>query len=53
MPCRISIHENSEGKVKVSVFNTSLFGKMLGGSVAKIMPSAAMEQWDIIRKVVA
>ncbi|MFH2137463.1 MAG: DUF302 domain-containing protein [Candidatus Omnitrophota bacterium] len=53
MPCRISVYKNSTGDVKISIFNTSLLGKMFGGKAAKLMPRILKEQRDIIKNIVA
>jgi uncharacterized protein (DUF302 family) len=51
MPCRLSIYETNDGKVKVSRMNTGLVSKMFGGTVTKVMADATKQSEKIISSV--
>ena len=37
MPCTISVYEKTDGKTYVGTMNAGLWGKMFGGTVARVM----------------
>jgi len=51
MPCRLSIYETKDGKVKVSRMNTGLVSKMFGGTVTKVMADATKQSEKIVSSV--
>lgn len=52
MPCRFSIFEDKNGKVRIAKLNTGLMGKLMGGIVAEVMGgNVAADEEKILRAV--
>ncbi len=51
LPCRISVHENSDGVTYVSRMNIEMFSSQIGGVLQEVMDKAYAEVEEIIKKV--
>lgn len=51
LPCRISVHENSDGVTYVSRMNIEMFSSQIGGVLQDVMNKAYLEVEEIINKV--
>lgn len=51
MPCRIAVYEN-EGKTYISMLNSGLFSKLMGGKIKSVMGAAASENAKILEPVI-
>ena len=51
LPCRISVHENSDGVTYVSRMNIEMFSLQIGGVLQEVMDKAYAEVEEIIKKV--
>lgn len=52
MPCRVAVYEKKAGKVYISMINSKLMAKAMGGVVDEVMSKAFEETRGIIQKAV-
>ena len=48
MPCRISVYEKADGKTYVSMMNSQIVAKSLGGLIEEVMTDSSVEVEGII-----
>ena len=53
MPCRVSVYMKDDGKVYVTLLNTSMLAAYMPVAIAKAMTGAADESFEIAQKVLA
>lgn len=53
MPCRLSIYQDSKGKVFIARLNAQGMAPMLGDELAEIMTKSAAEVEAIIQKTIS
>ena len=51
MPCRISIHEKSDGQTYVSRMNAAMFASQIGGVMEEVMDKAFSDSEKMIKKI--
>lgn len=53
MPCRISVYQQSNGRVVISRMNTGLMSRLFPAKVARVMARASKETEQILARVLA
>lgn len=49
MPCRISVYEESDGKVYIARMNSGLLASQIGGIIEEVMGKAFNEMEDLLK----